>query len=73
MLNEASSMSQQAVETMPDVASFLETRGQIHAALGRYQEAAKDLLACQKLGKDSSEIRKTLDSLSRQVPGVRGK
>lgn len=73
MLNEASSMSQQAVETMPDIASFLETRGQIHAALGRYQEAAQDLLACQKLGKDSIEIRRTLDSISRHVSRIRGK
>ena len=72
LLDEALTMSRLAVDAMPDVASFLETRGQIYAALGQYQEAAQDLLACQKLGKDSAEIRRTLDSVSRQVPGMRG-
>lgn len=66
-LEEAVVLSQRAVESMPDVASFLETRGQIYAAVGRHQDAVRDLVACQKLGKDSTQIQKTLQSLAPQT------
>lgn len=66
-LQEALECSERAVSEMPHIASFLETRGQIHAALGNYAEAIRDLSECQKLGKDSPNIQRTLKLATQAV------
>ena len=61
-LTEAFQWSEKAVEQMPEIVSFLETRGQIQAALGNHALALKDLNECLKRGKDSPEIRRTIEA-----------
>ena len=66
-LTEAFQWSEKAVEQMPEIVSFLETRGQIQAALGNHALALKDLNECLKRGKDSLEIQRTIEAATRSL------
>lgn len=67
ILAEALRWSEQAVSTMPEIVSFLETRGQIQAALGNHAQALSDLMACLDRGKDSPEIQRTMEACARAL------
>jgi tetratricopeptide (TPR) repeat protein len=67
LLSEALQWSKQAVEQMPEILSFLETRGQIQAALGNHAEALSDLTLCLQRGKDSEEIKRTIEECTRAL------
>ena len=67
ILAEALQWSAQAVSTMPEIVSFLETRGQIQAALGNHAQALSDLMACLDRGKDSPEIQRTMEACARAL------
>jgi regulator of sirC expression with transglutaminase-like and TPR domain len=66
-LTEALRWSEQAVRAMPETVSFLETRGQIQAALGNHAQALSDLTACLDRGKDSPDIQRTLEACARAL------
>ena len=55
--------AQRAVERAPDNASFLDTRGQIYAALGRREEAIADLKKALSIDRDHKESREALQRL----------
>ena len=67
LLTEALRWSEQAVRAMPETVSFLETRGQIQAALGNHAQALSDLTACLDRGKDSPDIQRTLEACARAL------
>jgi tetratricopeptide (TPR) repeat protein len=67
LLTEALQWSEQAVSKMPEIVPFLETRGQIHAALGNHAQAVSDLTACLDRGKDSPEIQRTMEACARAL------
>lgn len=67
LLTEALRWSEQAVQEMPEIVSFLETRGQIQAALGNHAQALSDLAACLDRGKDSPEIQRTMEACARAL------
>jgi Flp pilus assembly protein TadD len=67
LLTEALRWSEQAVQEMPEIVSFLETRGQIQAALGNHAQAISDLAACLDRGKDSPEIQRTMEACARAL------
>jgi hypothetical protein len=52
---------------MPEIVSFLETRGQIQAALGNHAQALRDLIACVDRGKDSPDIQRTMEACARAL------
>jgi tetratricopeptide (TPR) repeat protein len=64
---EALQWSEIAVEQMPEIVSFLETRGQIQAGLGNHALALKDLNECLERGKDSPEIRRTIEAATQTL------
>jgi len=64
---EALQWSEIAVEQMPEIVSFLETRGQIQAGLGNHALALKDLNECLERGKDSPEIRRTIEAATQSL------
>lgn len=66
-LTEALRWSEQAVSAMPEIVSFLETRGQIQAALGNHALAFSDLTNCIHRGKDGPEIQRTLKACAQSL------
>lgn len=66
-LAEALALSEQATADMPNIVSFLETRGQIHAELGNHSEAMGDLTACVSRGKDNPTIQRTIEACVRAL------
>ena len=66
-LTEALRWSEQAVSAMPEIVSFLETRGQIQAALGNHALAFSDLTDCIHRGKDGPEIQRTLKACAQAL------
>lgn len=67
LLQEAIRLSDNAVNQMPEILNFLETRGQIHAALGNHAAALVDLNECLKRGKDTPEIKRTIEASARAL------
>jgi tetratricopeptide (TPR) repeat protein len=66
-LTEALHWSERAVSAMPEIVSFLETRGQIQAALGNHALAFSDLTDCIHRGKDGPEIQRTLKACAQAL------
>lgn len=62
ILKEALQQSRKAVEQMPEIVSFLETRGQIQAEIGNHAAALLDLTECLNRGKDTPEIQRTIEA-----------
>ena len=67
LLSEALSWSEKAVGALPEIVSFLETRGQIQAELGNHAQAISDLTACINRGKDTPEIQRTIEACARAL------
>ena len=57
------------MDLSPDSASFLVTRGQIYAALGRREVAIADLLLALTIDRDNQENREALQRLG-MLPGT---
>jgi len=62
--------AERAVELVPDNAKYLDTRGQIYAALGRREEAIADLERALQIDPSLDETQAALDALAPSTNNV---